>query len=65
MSEAKLAVSINEAADLIGLKRDLIYRLVMSGDIPSFKVGTRRIIPVAGLKEYIERRMAEPTSVGA
>ena len=59
MSEVKLAVSVNEAADLIGLKRDLLYRLVMSGDIPSFKVGSRRVVPVAGLREYVERRTAE------
>ncbi len=55
----KLAISVNEAAALIGLGRDVTYRLVMAGDIPSFKVFARRLVPVAGLREYIERRTAE------
>ena len=65
MVDEKLAVSVNEAAELIGLKRDLTYRLIMSGDIPSYTVGTRRIIPVAGLREYVERRTAEAGAAGA
>ena len=59
MADGKLAVSVNEAAELIGLGRDVTYRLIMSGDIPSFKVGARRVIPVAGLREYVERRTTE------
>ena len=55
----KLAVSVNEAAALIGLGRDLTYRLVMSGEVKSFLVGKRRLVSVAGLREYIERRTAE------
>ena len=55
----RLAVSVNEAAELIGLGRDVTYRLVLGGDIPSFKVGSRRLVPVAGLREYVERRAAE------
>lgn len=59
MMDEKLAVSVNRAAELIGLGRDVTYRLVMSGDVPSFKVGARRLVPVAGLREYVERRAAE------
>ena len=47
----KLAVSVNDAAVIIGLGRDLTYRLVMSGEVKSFLVGTRRLVPVAGLRE--------------
>lgn len=54
----KLAVGVNEAATLIGVRRDLLYRLVHAGEVPSFKVGARRLIPVAGLREYVERRTA-------
>jgi len=56
MTDEKLAVSVNEAAALIGLGRDVTYRLVMSGDIPSWKVGARRLIPVAGLRDYVARQ---------
>ncbi len=56
----KLAVGVNEAAELLGIHRDLLYRLVQAGDVPSFTVGSRRLLPVAGLREFVERRTAEP-----
>ena len=59
MVDEKLAVSVNEAAELIGLKRDLTYRLILSGDISSFKVGSRRLVSVEALRDYIARRTAE------
>jgi excisionase family DNA binding protein len=55
----KLAVGVAEAAAMIGLGRDLTYGLVMSGDILSFKVGARRLISVAALREFVERQTAE------
>ncbi len=61
----KLAVSVNDAAVIIGLGRDLTYRLVMSGEVKSFLVGTRRLVPVAGLREYIERRTADAVEAKA
>lgn len=63
MTDDKLAVSINEAAEMIGVKRDLMFRLVLNGDISSFKVGSRRIVSVEALRAYIARRTAEPYEV--
>ena len=60
MADGKIAVSVNEAAAMIGLKRDLMFRLVLSGDIRSFKVGSRRLVSVEALRDYIARRTAEP-----
>ena len=59
MASDKLAVSVDEAAALIGLGRDVTYRLLMSGEVPSYKEGARRLVPLAGLREYVERRTAE------
>ena len=56
MEDEKLAVSVNRAAELIGLGRDRTYQLVMSGEVPSFKVGARRLVPIAGLKAFVERQ---------
>lgn len=60
MEDERLAVSVNRAAEIIGLGRDVTYRLVMSGEVPSFKVGARRLVPVAGLREFVKRRTAAP-----
>ncbi len=55
----KLAVSVDEAAAIIGLGRDRTYRLVMAGEVPSFKVGARRLVPVSGLRDFVAKRTAE------
>jgi excisionase family DNA binding protein len=51
---AKLACSIQEAATYIGVSKRLVERLVASGEIPSRKVGSRRLIPVASLTRWLE-----------
>ena len=61
----RLAVSVSDAAKMLGLGRDVTYRLILAGEVPSFKVGARRIVPVAGLREYVERRTAEAGQGGA
>lgn len=54
----RLAVSVDEAAKMIGISRAAMYPLIMGGDIPSFTVGTRRLIPLAELKEWMNRQSA-------
>jgi len=53
------AVSVEVAASLVGMSRAAFYPLVMSRDVPSFKVGRRRLVLVAGLKEWVEHRAYE------
>src|SRR5205814_333602 len=55
-ASSKVAVSVAEAAELVGLSRAGFYPLVLSGDVPSIKVGKRRLVPIAGLREWASRR---------
>ena len=48
-----LSVSTAEAARLLGVSRPTIYELIQNGGLPWFKVGTRTLIPVAGLREWV------------
>jgi len=48
-----LSVSTSEAARLLGVSRPTIYDLMQNGGLPWFKVGTRTLLPVAGLKEWV------------
>lgn len=50
-----LAVSVCVAADMISVGRTTMFGLVRDGAIPSMKIGSRRIIRVADLKEYLEQ----------
>jgi excisionase family DNA binding protein len=54
----RLLLTIPEAAVALGIGRTLAYGLVLSGDLPSIKLGRARRVPVAGLAAYLERKMA-------
>lgn len=51
-----LAVSAAEAARLLGISRPTLYQLLNREDFPSFRVGNRVLVSVAGLQEWIERQ---------
>ena len=51
-----LAVSAAEAARLLGVSRPTLYQLLNREDFPSFRVGNRILVSVAGLQEWIERQ---------
>ena len=53
-----LAVSAGEAARMLGVSRPTVYQLMGREDFPSFKVGTRTLVSVEGLREWI-RKQAE------
>ena len=51
-----LAVSAAEAARLLGISRPTLYQLLNREDFPSFRVGNRVLVSVAGLQEWIDRQ---------
>ena len=51
----KLALSVAEAAELLGVSRPLMYEIVRREDFTAaFKVGTRTLISRSGLEAWIE-----------
>ena len=54
-----LAVGTTEAARLLGVSRPTLYQLLNRTDFPSFRVGGRVLISVAGLQEWIDRQTKE------
>ena len=59
-----LTVSVAEAAQMLAVGRDVVYALVNSGQLPSFKVGSRRLIAVSSLRQFVARHTPEPEPVG-
>lgn len=49
-----LAVKVSDAMKITGVGRTRAYELVSSGAWPSIRLGRRVLIPVAGLKAWIE-----------
>lgn len=54
--EDRIAVDVETAAEMLGISRASLYPLVMAGDIPSFKVGRRRLVPVGRLRDWAASR---------
>lgn len=61
----RLLLRIEEAAEVLGIGRSLMYQLVLSAEVESVTVGRLRRIPTECLSEYIERKRkcenAEPS----
>jgi len=56
---APLAVSVEDAARVVGYSRSGVYELISSGDLKAFKLGRRRLILMTELKAWIERAAKE------
>lgn len=48
-----LAYRVDEAADAMRLSRSAIYELIRSGQLPTVKLGRRRLVPVQALSDYL------------
>ncbi len=59
MKDEKRVLSVTEAAQILRISRNLAYASVMRGEIPSFKIGKRILVPRAALERLLQ--MAEGT----
>ena len=57
LSHQRLAISVSETAQMLGISRARLYPLISRGEIPSFKIGGRRLVPVKALESFIERQL--------
>lgn len=53
---ARLTVTVEEAAGLLGIGRNLAYQLVRSGQIPALRLGARWVIPRRSLELWLEKQ---------
>lgn len=54
----RLTVSPAEAAQILGVGRTFLYSLLSANEIALVKVGTRRLIRVAVLEEWLKAKEA-------
>ena len=53
----RLALSMNETAEALGLSHTEVYRLVATAELRSIKIGRRRLVPTGALEAFITRRI--------
>ncbi len=50
---SRMAFRIEEAAEALGVGRSTMYKLVLSGQLPSILIGKRRLVPVSALDAWL------------
>ena len=59
MEDERLTLTIEEAAKVLGIGRQLAYDRVKTGEIPVIKIGRRLLVP----KKALEKLLEEPKPV--
>jgi excisionase family DNA binding protein len=49
----RIAYSIQEFADMLGVSRDLVNDMLRDQQVKSLKAGNRRLIPATAIDEYL------------
>ena len=56
LNTERLVLTIPEAAELLGISKNLMYQLARREDFPIFLVGTRKLIPKQAFYKWVEKQ---------
>ena len=62
-TRAPRTITVREVAEVLGISRNHAFRCVQRGEIPSFRVGRRLLVPTAFLDALLES--GSPSSVSS
>jgi excisionase family DNA binding protein len=51
----RVALSMDEAASALGISRSMVNKLIRRQELRSVKAGTRTLIPVSAVSEYLDQ----------
>ena len=62
----RLTMTVEEAAEVLGISRNSAYEAVRRGEIPSLRLGRRILIPAEQLRRFLagEQPVVSPGSAG-
>lgn len=58
LENERLTASVPDIARQLCLSERTIHRLIKSGELPSIKIGRRRLVPVKKLKSWLSGKAA-------
>jgi excisionase family DNA binding protein len=62
MNQSRIMLTVEEAAESIGIGRTTMFALIKSGDVQSVLIGRLRRVPQSALDDYLTRLSAEQSS---
>jgi len=54
MDSEKLLLTVEEAADVVGLSRSKVYELLAAGRVASVQIGRARRVPKKSLEDFVD-----------
>ncbi|MEW2377523.1 helix-turn-helix domain-containing protein [Micromonospora sp. NPDC047812] len=64
-ADNRIVLTIEEAAQRLGIGRTSMYALIKSGDIRTVTIGRLRRVPVQCLNEYVSNLLDQPITPAA
>ena len=61
--QARLCYSVKDAATQLSLSRTKLFELIGRGELRSFKLDGKRLVPVAALHDLVQRKLGEQEAV--
>jgi excisionase family DNA binding protein len=58
----RICYAVREAATLMGVGKNLIYREISGGRLRTAKMGKRRIVPVEAIREWLDAACASQSA---
>lgn len=58
----RMAFSVEQGAEQIGITRTAFYGLIRTGEIKTFKVGRRRLVTRTELQRFVQAKVQEATA---
>lgn len=58
----RLACTVREAAEALGVSDDTVYKLIRSGEFPARRVGARTLVSVEHLRSWVNEASNDPAS---
>lgn len=63
-SNEALLLDVKEAAERLSIGRAMAWEMVASGELPTVRIGRRRLVPAEALRRYVESLEAEAAQTG-
>lgn len=57
VASGRMTLAVREAAEELSVSRATVYGLIRSGELPSLKIGSRRLIPRTELSRWLAAQM--------
>jgi excisionase family DNA binding protein len=57
-------MSVDDAAEVLGISRSLAYELVRKGELPSLRLGRRLVVPVRAVEALVEDAVGSTSRAG-